>query len=159
MSSSSSSSRSSPSNSRIAVSPSRGKSSSPQSLSFGYNEDTTISGSSNNTGDLIKKCSGSVEAAAASVAAADADGGVVVVNVQTSGIGNSHSNHVATSAGGVIKVQSPCNNNNSNRNSGGHQEEEEEGGSGGVAVGETAIVSSDNFHDGDAGDKTQVRRI
>lgn len=156
MSSSSSSSRSSPSS--IAVSPSRGKSSSPQSLSFGYNEDTTISGSSNNTGDLIKKCSGSVEAAAASVAAADADdGGVVVVNVQTSGIGNSHSNHVATSAGSVIKVQSPCNNNSSNRNSGGHQEEE--GGSGGVAVGETAIVSSDNFHDGDAGDKTQVRRI
>lgn len=158
MSSSSSSSRSSPSS--IAVSPSRGKSSSSQSLSFGYNEDTTISGSSNNTGDLIKKCSGSVEAAAASVAAAD-DGGVVVVNVPTSGIGNSHSNHVATSAGSVIKVQSPCNNNNnSNRNSGGHQEEEEEeGGSGGVAVGETAIVSSDNFHDGDAGDKTQVRRI
>lgn len=153
----SSSSRSSPSS--IAVSPSRGKSSSPQSLSFGYNEDTTISGSSNNTGDLIKKCSGSVEAAAASVAAADADDGGVVV-VQTSGIGNSHSNHVATSAGSVIKVQSPCNNNNSNRNSGGHQEEkEEEGGSGGVAVGETAIVSSDNFHDGDAGDKTQVRRI
>lgn len=157
MSSSSSSSRSSRSSpSSIAVSPSRGKSSSPQSLSFGYNEDTTISGSSNNTGDLIKKCSGSVEAAAASVAAAD-DGGVVVVNVQTSGIGNSHSNHVATSAGSVIKVQSPCNNNSSNRNSGGHQEEE--GGSGGVAVGETAIVSSDNFHDGDAGDKTQVRRI
>lgn len=152
----SSSSRSSPSS--IAVSPSRGKSSSPQSLSFGYNEDTTISGSSNNTGDLIKKCSGSVEAAAASVAAAADDGGVVVVVVQTSGIGNSHSNHVATSAGSVIKVQSPCNNNSSNRNSGGHQEEEE-GGSGGVAVGETAIVSSDNFHDGDAGDKTQVRRI
>lgn len=158
MSSSSSSSRSSPSSSSIAVSPSRGKSSSPQSLSFGYNEDTTISGSSNNTGDLIKKCSGSVEAAAASVAAAD-DGGVVVVNVQTSGIGNSHSNHVATSAGSVIKVQSPCNNNNSNRNSGAGHQEEEEGGSGGVAVGEIAIVSSDNFHDGDAGDKTQVRRI